>query len=425
MSASNDPLGYYKLFGLQPGASIADVKKAYNKFIALYHPSGAKWHAYLNSDEYKKLSEEQKKAKQDEANNKAAEANKAFKVIGDPTKKKEYDEGTGEFGQQFGGFDMGGMGGFNMGGFDIFDIFDGFKGFSKGGSKQRPDVNTDIVCKLEITLADVFHGKKSKFRVSRNKLCKGCSGHGYLDVSTCSECKGNGSVYVTAQTGFSQIKYKAECERCQGRGQVRSGRICQECKASKIYNEATIIEVNIPKGHQDGQPIVFTGMGNEHPDYETGDLIFEVKVKQQPGFSRVADHLVATVDIDIVTFVAGGEVYFSHPNGKTLSITVPPFTDPKADIMVPGQGFHNEKSKVPGDLYLTPKLVSNSGPINKDALRAVLQSSIPKPNVTDLVNLKGSHKKAPQYKNSESSGDSSRRGGFSGFSHFSDMFGRG
>ena len=63
---------YYESLGVPRGASAADIKKAFRKLAREFHPDVAK---------NKKQAEEKFK-----------EINEAYEVLGDPAKRKRYDE---------------------------------------------------------------------------------------------------------------------------------------------------------------------------------------------------------------------------------------------------------------------------------------------------------------------------------------------
>jgi len=113
---------YYDILGVSKNASQDEIKKAFRKKARQYHPD-------VNKDNPK------------EAEAKFKEANEAYEVLSDETKKAQYDQfGHDAFkqggGAGAGGF-QGGFGGFGgqTGGFgDIFgDIFGGMFG---GGRQQ-------------------------------------------------------------------------------------------------------------------------------------------------------------------------------------------------------------------------------------------------------------------------------------------------
>lgn len=94
---------YYKVLGVPKDATDAEVKKAYRKLAREFHPDANKNDAKAE-ERFKEISE-------------------ANDVLGDPKKRKEYDEARALFGN--GGFrpGPGGAGGnFN---FDLGDLFGG------------------------------------------------------------------------------------------------------------------------------------------------------------------------------------------------------------------------------------------------------------------------------------------------------------
>ena len=112
---------YYEVLGISRSATEQEIKKAYRKKAMEYHPD-------RNPDNK-------------EAEEKFKEVNEAYQVLGDATKKKNYDqfgnaEGMGGFGGASGGNPFGNgqyQYSSNAQGFDFSDIFGG--GF--GGGKQN------------------------------------------------------------------------------------------------------------------------------------------------------------------------------------------------------------------------------------------------------------------------------------------------
>jgi curved DNA-binding protein len=141
---------YYKILGVERGASVDEIKKAYRKLARKYHPDVSK---------------------EPEAEERFKEVNEANDVLSDPEKRAAYDQlGSYQSGQEFrpppgwgGGFagaDMGGMdfgdlfaqmfGG--MGGMHGGHGFGGARGF-RGAAKGR-----DVEANLSISLEEAFHG---------------------------------------------------------------------------------------------------------------------------------------------------------------------------------------------------------------------------------------------------------------------------
>src|ERR1700685_4479468 len=106
---------YYKTRVVDKKASADDIKKAYRKLARKYHPD-------RNPDD--KQAEERFK-----------EISQAHDVLGDPEKRKQYDNGTGPFaGGASGGPGFGGFGNFDFDASSMGDILSNLFGGSGGGS---------------------------------------------------------------------------------------------------------------------------------------------------------------------------------------------------------------------------------------------------------------------------------------------------
>ncbi|CAM5355019.1 Chaperone protein DnaJ OS=Streptomyces alboniger OX=132473 GN=dnaJ PE=3 SV=1 [Streptomyces alboniger] len=102
---------YYKVLGVPKDATEAEIKKAYRKLAREYHPDANKGNVKAE-ERFKEISE-------------------ANDILGDPKKRKEYDEARALFGS--GGFRPGPAGG---GSFN-FDLGDLFGGGPQGGGERR------------------------------------------------------------------------------------------------------------------------------------------------------------------------------------------------------------------------------------------------------------------------------------------------
>jgi curved DNA-binding protein len=154
--AQND---YYKILGIEKGASADDIKKAFRKQAVKYHPD-------RNPDNKG-------------AEDKFKEINEAYAVLSDPQKKEQYDTyGSSGFHQQysrediFRGFDFGkasqDMGG---GGEDIFSrLFGSSFGRSGGRSAFRtgPQRGGDLEMETEISFRDAALGAEKSVAFRRN-----------------------------------------------------------------------------------------------------------------------------------------------------------------------------------------------------------------------------------------------------------------
>lgn len=389
-----DSKEFYKTLGLKPGASIDEVKKAYKKKQFELHPSGPARRKIRDSAEYKALNDEQKAAKDAKLDEEASKVNVAYTVLSDENKKKDYDTGAGDYAQFP---DMDGFSGFG----DIFSHFG-------GGRRQTKNKAKNVECEVRVDYKDIFLGKTCKFRVKSQKVCKPCNGKGSKDTTNCSRCKGSGTVVQRVNLGIMVTSMQVECPDCRGLGYSAKGPVCSDCKGERIVSDSRIVELVIPAGHQDGVPIAFKGQGNEYPGYVAGDLVFKITVNEVQGCERVGNDFVCIVEVDILTALAGGVIYYEHLDGRKLAVKVSPIKNFDSSIVVPGEGFAGQRGKK-GNLYLKPKILVNPG-LDRSRLSEYLKPLLSKPQ-GEFVNVNSTFGMAPEQEDDEQS-EYGHHGGF-------------
>jgi curved DNA-binding protein len=143
---------YYKVLGVDKGASADEIKKAFRKLAVKYHPD--------------------KTAGDKAAEEKFKQINEAYDVLSDPEKRKKYDtlgdnwkyyDQAQAAGGQYAYGNAGSYGNFNpedfrhssdAGGFS--DFFGDFFGGRRGGNRARK--GSDLQATFTITLEEAFHG---------------------------------------------------------------------------------------------------------------------------------------------------------------------------------------------------------------------------------------------------------------------------
>ena len=131
---------YYAVLGVPKDASARDITKAYRGLARKYHPDA-------NPGDTA-------------AEEKFKEISSAYDVLGDETKRAEYDQ-VRAMGPGMGGFGAGGPGGFqfDMGGADISDILGQmFGGAARGGFGNGPRRGQDMVTSVTLTFMDAAYG---------------------------------------------------------------------------------------------------------------------------------------------------------------------------------------------------------------------------------------------------------------------------
>ncbi len=150
---------YYEILGLDKGASVDEVKKAYRRLARKYHPDVNK--APDAEEQFKKI-------------------NEAFQVLSDPKKKQQYDQfGANPFysGTQSGGFPFGGgqepySYTYSTKGINLEDLFGGemgsiFDSFFGGGFSRR---GKDLRYSLKINFVDAVRGFEEEVKVGGRKI---------------------------------------------------------------------------------------------------------------------------------------------------------------------------------------------------------------------------------------------------------------
>jgi curved DNA-binding protein len=295
---------YYATLGVAKTASEKEIKQAFRKLARKFHPD-------VNPGD-----------KTAEA--KFKDINEAYEVLGDPAKRKKYDElganwrayeqagASGGTGGPFAGQWNVNVGG-PAGGFrtmtqeemeDLFgdanpfsDFFTTFFGGGGGGfgeaategrrgprTRQRP--GRDVEHELELTLDDAYHGTTRRLALKHD-------GH------------------------------------------------------------ARTVDVRIPAGVGDGSKVRVSGEG-EHGvgGAAAGDLYLRVRLASHAAFERKGRDLYVKVPLPVTTAVLGGEANVQTLSGKPARLRIPPLTQNGQVFRLKGFGMPavgkpNEK----GDLY--------------------------------------------------------------------------
>lgn len=358
---------YYKILGINKGASEEEIKKAFRKLAHEHHPD--------------KTGGEDAKFK---------EINEAYQVLSDKRKREHYDRfGTdpsaqGGFpggGNPFGGFDFGGGG---FGGFDPssvnIDIEDILGSFFGGGSQRRRTQHggTDLQTVLQLTLEEVFSGVKKDVFVRTNIACDKCGGSGAESGSVfenCSACGGKGEIREAFMGPFSRTR---TCERCHGFGKIPK-KACGKCSGNGIVSGERKVVVEITPGVQEGQVIQIKGAGESGArNGGVGDLFIGIQVKQNLAFRRTGDDLLVSMDIKLLDIILEKKIYLTGIDGKKIEFTVPSNFNLRDPLKISGEGMPRFGKRSRGDLLVnlvvkSPKKVSKQA---KEALGNLDHSDI-------------------------------------------------
>jgi curved DNA-binding protein len=289
---------YYKLLGVERGATDKEIKSAYRKLARKYHPD-------MNPDN--KQAEERFK-----------QINEAYEVLSDPAKRQKYDQLGADWQrwQQQGGSPS---------------DFDWMRWSTAGGPGYRTQYTTVD------DLSDLFGG--------------GASG-GFSDFF--SQIFGGARGARTARDAGFDYQQMPQ----QGRDRVQE----VEITLQEAYEGATRIltqgdrrrRVRIPPGARTGTKVRFAGEGNPgRLGGQAGDLYLRIVVRDDPRYERKGDDLYSTVDVDMYTALLGGQAPVHALDGD-LMLTIKPGTQNGQTFRLRGKGMPKLRKKSEyGDMYVT------------------------------------------------------------------------
>lgn len=130
-------------------------------------------------------------------------------------------------------------------------------------------------------------------------------------VSECSSCRGVKVEVIRAGPMMQQMQ--SQCRACGGQG-----------KSFKTKQDREVLEVHIQKGAMDGQKIDFREMADEHPDADTGGVVFVVRQQEHKDLNRKGADLYIERTISLVEALCGFQLEVTHLDGRKLLITTTP-----------------------------------------------------------------------------------------------------
>jgi curved DNA-binding protein len=304
---------YYSTLGVAKTATDKEIKQAYRKLARKHHPD-------VNPGDKS-------------AETRFKELNEAYEVLGDPAKRKKYDElganwrmyeqaGAGQ------GFDPRQQGAWNV----------NFGGSSTGSGQP------------------------------------GSGGFRTMTEEEMHEMFGDGNPFSDFfQTFFGGAPDPQEAggRRTRSRGaRSRAGRDVEqeiELGLEDAYNgtlrrlsithdgHARTVDVRIPAGVGDGSRVRISGEGEQGTGgAQSGDLYLRIRLAPHPTFDRKGRDLYTRVAIPLTTAVLGGEAEVTTLGGASLRLKIPPTTQNGQVFRLKGHGMPaTGKSSEHGDLYTT------------------------------------------------------------------------
>lgn len=289
---------YYAVLGVAKTASDDEIKRAYRRLARKHHPD-------LNPGD-----------KSAEA--KFKDINEANEVLGDPEKRRKYDELGANWRQ-----------------YEQQAAAGRAPGFGAGGGSYR----TMSAEEME----HLFGGEATPFSDFFSTFFGGGGG----------EPTGHGRRSRSARARRGQ-DVEAEAELTLEEAFAGTTRRVMLSRHGKDH----AVEVRIPAGVKDGARVRAAGEGGQSGgDGAAGDLFLSVRVLPHPRFERRGQDLHTRARVPVTTAVLGGEISVPTLSGSTLRLRIPEMTGAGRVFRLRGHGMPTVgKPAERGDLYVTVEI---------------------------------------------------------------------
>lgn len=358
---------YYQTLGVGRNAAAEEIKKAFYKKAHEYHPDKATG----NAEKFKEI-------------------NEAYQVLGNPERKKQYDqfgttfEGFGGQRAYESGFDWAdlfrqgsrGGAGFRTSGFDfdfgdLGDIFSDFFGRAEHDSQAasgkrsgrarravRARPGADMEIDLTIDFEEAVFGVEKILDITKLMPCSHCQGSGAdqgAKMESCKTCNGSGQIAVTQQTFFGAFRSVGVCQACSGEGQLPST-LCRHCSGRGRVKDKERIKVKIPAGIANGETLKLSGKGEAgEKGGDAGDLYINIKVRPHWEFKRINDDIYSTVYLTFAQACLGAKIRVKTLKGE-VSLKIPAGTPSGKEFILRGMGVFRLHGRGRGDQIVTVKV---------------------------------------------------------------------
>jgi len=335
------PKNYYETLGINKNASKDEIKKAFHKQAHKHHPD---------------------KNKGDDT--KFKEANEAYQVLSDDSKRARYDQfgsADGPMGGGYGGGQGGGFEGFDFSGFqngqgfdmgDIGDIFGDFFGGGMGRGTRNSRRGRDIQTEIDLTFRESIFGVKKSVVINKQStcdICKGTGGKVGTKMNTCKTCNGQGKVHEIRRSILGSFQTTKICEECFGNGKIPSEK-CSSCRGAGVYKRQKEIELNIPAGINNTEMLKMTNNGEDIQGGQSGDLFIKVNVKPHNIFKRDGLNLTMDLLIKLTEALLGMTYKLKTVEETEIEVKIPEGINHNELLRVRGKGVPSSSGR--GDIII-------------------------------------------------------------------------
>ena len=319
---SNKKKDLYELLEISKTATDDEIRRAYKKAALKYHP-------------------DRNRENPEAANIKFQEINNAYKTLGNPDKRYNYDK----FGV-IDGEDSAPEMPTNGFPFDIFgNIFGGMSGMGNHNQRQQQFKSPDKKITINLTLADVYNGKSVPIDFTKNAKCDGCDGTGSNrpdGIKICSNCNGQGRIIRMMRTGPIVQQTVEPCFTCSGVGKsIAPGCQCPKCNGNKTISMKRHVDCYVRPGATPGSTITFKNEADWVPDCsDVGDLVVSVSVPNEMGiFRREGHHLIMKKSISLLEALTETRFRFKHLDDRVIEVKYDKIIHPSQRMVIKREGM--------------------------------------------------------------------------------------
>jgi DnaJ-class molecular chaperone len=287
----------YDVLGVAKNASAKDIKSAFRRLAKKFHPD-------QNPDNPK-------------AKDHFAEVNQAYEVVGDETKRGQFDRGEIDAAgkPRFADFGAGG------------DPFGGFRRSGPGGSQFEFRSGGPGGGNASDIFSEIFGGAFGR-------------GGGAGPQGRAQQQRGGADLNVTLDVTVEDVATAA--------------------KVAAIFPDGRKVGIKLPAFVEDGQVIRLKGQGEQSPvGGPSGDALVKVRIRPHSIYRVEGRDLHVDVPVALKDAVLGGKVPVETPHGR-LAVGIPAWSSSDRKLRLKGKGLPL-KNGGHGDVYAHVQIMLPEG----------------------------------------------------------------